>query len=66
MSGLHGSQADSMVAFSQASIIVFLLALVIATGVCLTAAFGGRYAIQDLVRHSNLAFSSLCSSSASS
>ena len=40
----------------QASIIVFLLALVIATGVCLTAAFGGRYAIQDLVRHSNLAF----------
>ncbi|CAK0779361.1 hypothetical protein CVIRNUC_004754 [Coccomyxa viridis] len=50
----------------KASIIVFLLALVIATGVCLTAAFGGRYAIQDLVRHSNLAFSSLCSSSASS
>ena len=55
-----------MLALMQASIIVFLLALVIATGVCLTAAFGGRYAIQDLVRHSNLAFSSLCSSSASS
>lgn len=50
----------------QASIIVFLLALVIATGVILTAGFGGRYAILDLVRHSNLAFSSLCSSSASS
>ncbi len=50
----------------QASIIVFLLALVIATGMILTAAFGGRYAILDLVRHSNLAFSSLCSSSASS
>ncbi|CAL5218926.1 g672 [Coccomyxa viridis] len=50
----------------KASIIVFLLALVIATGVILTAGFGGRYAILDLVRHSNLAFSSLCSSSASS
>ena len=50
----------------QASIIVFLLALVIATGMILTAVFGGRYAILDLVRHNNLAFSSLCSSSASS
>ena len=50
----------------QASIIVFLLALVIATGVVLTAAFGGRKAILDLVRHRDLAFSSLCSSSASS
>lgn len=51
---------------AQASIIVFLLALVIATGVVLTAAFGGRKAILDLVRHRDLAFSSLCSSSASS
>ena len=50
----------------QASIIVFLLALVIATGVVLTAAFGGRKAILDLVRHRDLAFTSLCSSSASS
>ena len=64
--GAHGSDADCMLASLQASIIVFLLALVIATGVCLTAAFGGRYAIQDLVRHSNIAFSSLCASSASS
>ena len=50
----------------QASIIVFLLALVIATGVVLTVAFGGRYALLDLIHHSNIAFSSLCSSSASS
>ena len=50
----------------QASIIVFLLALVIATGVVLTAAFGGRHAILDLVRHSNIRFNSLCSSAASS
>ena len=64
--GLLASNAECRLFPLQASIIVFLLALVIATGVCLTAAFGGRYAIQDLVRHSNLAFSSLCSSSASS
>ena len=50
----------------QASIIVFLLALVIATGSCLTAAFGGRYAILDLLHHTNIQFSSLCSSEESS
>ena len=50
----------------QASIIVFLLAIIIATGGCLTAAFGGRYAILDLAHHSNIQFSSLCSSEASS
>ena len=46
---------------TQASIIVFLLALVIATGGCLTAAFGGRVAILDLARHNNIRFNSLCS-----
>ena len=49
----------------QASIIVFLLALVIATGGCLTAAFGGKIAILDLARHNNIHFSSLCSGDAS-
>jgi hypothetical protein len=44
----------------QASIIVFLLAVVIGTGVTLTAAFGGRFAIQDLIHRHNIAFSSLC------
>ena len=47
---------------SQASIIVFLLALVIATGGFLTAAFGGKLAILDLARHNDINFSSLCSS----
>ena len=46
----------------QASIIVFLLALVIATGGFLTAAFGGKLAILDLARHKDINFSSLCSS----
>ncbi|CAL8469952.1 g9494 [Coccomyxa elongata] len=44
----------------KASIIVFLLALVIGTGATLTAAFGGRFAVQDLVHHRNIGFSSLC------
>ena len=47
---------------SQASIIVFLLALVIATGGFLTAVFGGKLAILDLARHNDINFSSLCSS----
>ncbi len=44
----------------QASIIVFLLALVIGTGATLTAVFGGRFAVQDLIHHRNIGFSSLC------
>ena len=49
----------------QASIIVFLLACVIGLGATLTAAFGGRFAIQDLIHHNQLGFSSLCASSKS-
>jgi hypothetical protein len=49
----------------QASIIVFLLAMVIGTGATLTAAFGGRFAIQDLIHHRNLGFGSLCAQAAS-
>jgi hypothetical protein len=45
---------------------VFLLALVIATGATLTAAFGGRFAVQDLINHRNIGFSSLCAESTSS
>ena len=45
---------------AQASIIVFLLAVVIGTGATLTAAFGGRFAIQDLIHHHQLGFTSLC------
>ena len=41
---------------------MFLLALVIATGGFLTAAFGGKLAILDLARHNDINFSSLCSS----
>jgi hypothetical protein len=43
---------------------VFLLALVIATGATLTVAFGGRFAIQDLIHHRDIGFSSLCANSA--
>ena len=60
--GVHGSiqRLEGFAAHVQASIIVFLLACVIGLGATLTAAFGGRFAIQDLIHHNQLGFSSLC------
>ena len=48
----------------QASIVVMLLAAVVGTGALLTAGFGGRAAVHDLVTGHNLAFVPVCVSQA--
>ena len=55
----HLADTDS-VSCVQASIVVMLLAGVVGSGALLTAGFGGRAAVQDLVMGRDLAFMPLC------